>query len=203
MLAAIVVGILLSISAGVRMTIPLLAVNLLAFEHVIALPHDLAWLGTQTTLILLSAAFVVETIVHFIPAAGTALKAAATPLAFVAGTLLMAVPLGDKNPLFQWILAGAVGGGAATLTHLGTTGVRAATGPFNLASGGMFGVGWNMVELAASVAFIFLSYICVAAGWVVAVAILAMLGIAACVLTWKTLRRFRGRELMTQDEALP
>jgi hypothetical protein len=101
-IAAVLVGLLLSLSAGVRMTLPLLAVNLLAFYKVIALPKDMTWLGTEPTLIILSVAAVTETLVHFIPAAGTGLKAVATPLAFVAGTLLMAVPLGDHNPLYRW-----------------------------------------------------------------------------------------------------
>ena len=93
-IAAVIVGLLLSLSAGVRMTLPLLAVNLLAFYHEITLPDNLAWLGTQPTLIILSVACAAETVIHFIPAAGTWIKAMATPLAFVAGTLLMAVPLG-------------------------------------------------------------------------------------------------------------
>lgn len=193
-LVAVLVGILLSISAGVRITIPLLAVNLLAFKHVIVLPHDMAWLGTHSTLILLSVAFAAETIVHFIPAAGTMIKAAATPLAFVAGTLLMAVPLGDKNPIFQWVLAGAVGGGFATLTHLGTTGARAATGPANLASGGMFGLGWNVVELLVSTAFILLGALCVKAGWVVCLLVLLVIAIVAVLLVaslWRRLSRWR------------
>jgi hypothetical protein len=191
LLAAILVGILLSISAGVRITIPLLALNILSHEHAIQLPANMAWMGTQTTLILLSAAFVVETAVHFIPAAGTALKAAATPLAFVAGTLLMAVPLGDKNPLFQWILAGSVGGGVATLTHLGFTGLRTATGPLNLASGGIFGLGWNLLELLGSLFFIVLSGICVMAGWLVGGLILLVLGGLACLVMWKAMRQWR------------
>ena len=130
--------------------LPLLGVNLLAFYHEIALPENMAWLGTEPTLIVLSVAFVAETVVHFVPAAGTYLKAMATPLAFVAGTLLMAVPLGDHNPLYQWTLAAAVGGGAATLTHLGVTGARAMTAPANVASLGLFGIFWNIGEFVVS-----------------------------------------------------
>jgi len=189
-LAAVIVGLLLSLSAGVRITVPLLAVNLLAFEHVITLPSNLAWLGTEPTLIILSVACAMETIVHFIPAAGTMVKAAATPLAFVAGTLLMAVPLGDKNPLYQWVLAGMVGGGAATITHLGSTGLRALGGPANLVSGGMFGVGWNLLELFASVVFIALSGICVMAGWVFGVSVLVVLGIVVAAVLWKSFQRW-------------
>jgi len=181
LLVALLVGVLLSISAGVRMTIPLLVVSALAYEHVVTLPSNLAWMGGEFTMILLAAAFVVETVVHFIPAAGTALRVAATPLAFVAGTLLMAIPLGDRNPLVDWIIAGCVGGGAAALTHLGTTGARAATGPANLASGGTFGIFWNIIELAASAAFLGLSALCVKAGWPVCVAVLILLVVAAAL----------------------
>jgi hypothetical protein len=175
-IAAVIVGLLLSLSAGVRMTLPLLAVNLLAFYHEITLPENMAWLGTQPTLIILSVACAAETIVHFIPAAGTYLKAMATPLAFVAGTLLMAVPLGDKNPLYQWTLAAVVGGGAATLTHLGVTGARAMTAPANVASLGIFGIVWNIGEFLLSILLAALGGICVLAGWIVGVVILFAIG---------------------------
>jgi hypothetical protein len=177
-IAAVIVGLLLSVSAGFRIMLPLLAVNLLAFEHVISLPQNLAWLATEPTLIILSVGAVTETLVHFIPAAGTWLKAMATPLAFVAGTLLMAVPLGDKNPLYQWTLAAVIGGGAATLTHLGVTGARALTSPVNVASLGTFGIIWNIGEFLGSILLAALSGLCVLAGWVVgAIVLVAMAGL--------------------------
>ena len=195
LIVAVLVGFLLSLSAGVRITIPLLVVAVLAFQHVVRLPQNLAWLGTQSSLILLSAAFVVETVVHFIPAAGTFLKAVATPLAFVAGTLLMAIPLGDRNPLYQWILAGAIGGGTATLMHLGSTGLRTATGPLNFASAGAFGVGWNFVELLVSVFFLFIGWISLVAGWIAGMAILLLAAVLGGVLIWNLIHRWsRWRE---------
>ena len=180
-IAAVIVGLLLSLSAGVRTTLPLLAVNLLAFYHEITLPENMAWLGTQPTLIILSVACAAETIVHFIPVAGTWLKAMATPLAFVAGTLLMAVPLGDHNPLYQWTLAAALGGGAATLTHLGVTGARVMTAPANVASLGIFGIIWNIGELVGSLFLAALGGICVLAGWIVGVVVLLVLGALALI----------------------
>lgn len=174
-IAAVIVGLLLSFSAGVRITLPLLAVNLLAFFHEITLPENVAWLGTEPTLIILSVACAAETVVHFIPAAGTWIKAMATPLAFVAGTLLMAVPLGDKNPLYQWTLAAVVGGGAATLTHLGVTGMRAMTAPANAASLGIFGLVWNVGEFILSILLAMLSGLCVVAGWMVGAVVLVAL----------------------------
>ena len=192
-IAAVIVGLLLSLSAGVRMTLPLLAVNLLAFYREITLPDNMAWLGTQPTLIILSVACAAETVIHFVPAAGTWIKAMATPLAFVAGTLLMAVPLGDKNPLYQWTLAAVVGGGAATLTHLGVTGVRAMTAPANVATVGIFGLLWNIGELLVSILLAALGGICVFAGWIAGAAILLLIAAIALIVLVKGLDRWTKR----------
>jgi len=189
-IAAVIVGLLLSLSAGVRTTLPLLAVNLLAFYHEITLPENLAWLGTQPTLIILSVACAAETVVHFIPAAATWIKAMATPLAFVAGTLLMAVPLGDHNPLYQWTLAAVLGGGAATLTHLGVTGARAMTAPANVASLGIFGIIWNIGEFLVSLLLAALSGLCVFVGWIVGAVILFALAALVLIAMVKGLNRW-------------
>ena len=197
-IAAVIVGLLLSLSAGVRITLPLLAVNLLAFYRVVALPETMAWLGTQPTLIILSVACAAETIVHFIPAAGTWIKAMATPLAFVAGTLLMAVPLGDHNPLYQWTLAAVLGGGAATLTHLGVTGARAVTAPANVGSMGVFGIIWNIGEFLVSLLLAALGGICVLAGWIVgAVILFALLTLALIALARGLGRWTKARPAMS------
>ena len=190
-IAAVIVGLLLSLSAGVRVTLPLLAVNLLAFYHEITLPENMAWLGTEPTLIVLSVAFAAETLIHFVPAAGTYLKAMATPLAFVAGTLLMAVPLGDKNPLYQWTLAAAIGGGAATLTHLGVTGARALSAPANVASLGLFGLVWNFGELFGSLLLAAVSGLCVIAGWVIGAVVLVVMTVVLIYIAVQGIMRFR------------
>ena len=195
-LVAVIVGLLLSLSAGVRMTLPLLAVNLLAFNQVITLPGNMAWLGTEPTVVILSVAFVVETVVHFVPAAGTALKAASTPLAFVAGTLLMAVPLSDQNPLYQWTLAMVVGGNAAMFMHLGVTGARAMTAPANAASLGLFGLVWNTGEFLLSVVLAALGGVCVLAGWIAgAVILLAFFTLVAIALA----KAWKRRPVMVRD----
>ena len=190
-IAAVIVGLLLSLSAGVRVTLPLLAVNLLAFYHLIALPQNLAWLGTEPTLIILSVACAAETLIHFIPAAGTWIKAMATPLAFVAGTLLMAVPLGDKNPLYQWTLAAVIGGGTATLAHIGVTGARALTAPANVASLGLFGIVWNIGEFLGSLLLAALGGLCVFAGWIVGAMALLGMGVLLLYIAGQGIVRFR------------
>ena len=189
-IAAVIIGLLLSVSAGFRIMLPLLGVNLLAFYHEITLPENMAWLGSEPTLIILSVACVAETVIHFIPAAGTTIKAMATPLAFVAGTLLMAVPLGDHNPLYQWVMAAAVGCGAATLTLLGVTSARAMTAPANVASLGVFGIFWNIGELVISMALAAIGGIFVFAGWIAGAAVLLVLLVLGLVLLVKGINRW-------------
>lgn len=189
-IAAIIVGLLLSVSAGFRTTLPLLAVSLLAHYHEIMLPQNVAWLGSDPTLIILSVGCAVETVVHFIPAVGTYIKAMATPLAFVAGTLLMAVPLGHQSPLYQWTLAATIGGGAATLTHLGVTGARTMSAPANVASLGGFGIVWNLGELFFSILFAVVGWLCVFVGWVAGAAVLLGLMAVAVLLAVKVLGHF-------------
>jgi hypothetical protein len=185
-IAMVLVGVLFSLSAGVRITLPLLALNELAAHQVIALPANLAWLGSTSTLILLGVAFIAETLVHFVPLVGTGVKAASTPLAFVAGTLLMAVPLDHQNPLVQWALAGVVGGGLATFTHLGLTGARTISAPANVATGGALGAFWNVGEIAVAAGLALLGYLCLHVSWIFGVVMLAvvlacMVGCAALV----------------------
>ncbi len=178
-IAMVLVGLLFSLSAGVRITLPLLALNELAAHQVITLPANLAWLGSTSTLILLGVAFIAETLVHFVPVVGTGVKAASTPLAFVAGTLLMAVPLDHQSPLIQWALAGVVGGGLATFTHLGLTGARTISAPANVATGGTLGAVWNVGEIVIALALTLLGYLCLHLSWVGGVIVLA--GVLACM----------------------
>jgi hypothetical protein len=203
-IAAVMVGLLLSLSAGIRLTVPLLAVSALAFKHIVILPHDVAWLGTERTFIILCVACAAETLVHFVPVIGTWIKAASTPLAFAAGTLLMAVPLGDRDPLLQWVLAGFLGGGMATLAHLGLTGVRAATGPANVASAGAFGAGWNILEPLVSLLFTVLGGVFLFVGTLAGLAVLIVLGGMLAVAAWRLWRRWREWTARPgQEDALP
>jgi hypothetical protein len=196
-IAMVLLGLLFSLSAGVRITLPLLALNQLAAHGVIALPHNLAWLGSTPTLILLGVAFVAETLVHFVPVVGTGVKAASTPLAFVVGTLLMAVPLDDQTPLVQWTLAGIVGGGLATFTHLGITGARTVSAPANVATGGLLGAVLNVGEIGVAALLALLGYACLHIPWYAGVSllviVLGMFGLCALVIVkgWRRLTRLQ------------
>ena len=197
-IAMVLVGLLFSLSAGVRITLPLLALNLLAGSHVITLPSNLAWMDNTPTLILLGVACVAETLVHFVPVVGTSVKAVSTPLAFTAGTLLMAVPLSEQTPIVQWTLAGMIGGGLATMTHLGLTGARAVSAPANLATGGVFGAVWNVGEIGAALGLTLLGYLCLHVSWVYGVGVLAVVlalmagGLMLMVKGWRRMTRMQA-----------
>ena len=193
----VLVGLLFSLSAGVRITLPLLALNQLAANHILTLPSNLVWMGSTPTLILLGVACVAETLVHFVPVVGTSVKAVSTPLAFVSGTLLMAVPLSEQTPIVQWTLAGLVGGGLATFTHLGVTGARTVSAPANVASGGAFGIVWNFGEIFCALGLALLGYLCLHVSWIFGVALLivvfAMLAVMAAIAFkgWRRLTRMQ------------
>ena len=182
--------------AGVAVS--LLAVAVLAHGHVVTLPQNVAWLSSDPTLIILCVAFAVETLIHFIPAVGTHLKAVATPLSYAAGTLLMGASLGDHNPLYQWTMAATVGGGVASLTNLGLTGARTVAAPANIASLGVLGIFWNLAEMAVSLGLAALGGVCVFFGWIFGAFVL----LAVCTLAVVAIMKGIARTGQTQQPAM-
>ena len=71
------------------------------------------------------AAAAVEITAYYVPGLDHLLDLVMTPLALVAGVVLMAVPLGDLPPLLRWSVALIAGGGAAGITQAASTLVRA------------------------------------------------------------------------------
>lgn len=190
----IIVGLLLSLSAGVRMTLPLLGMCLLAQLNIVHLPENMDWLASDASLIILVIAAIAETVIHFIPAAGTALKAAVTPLAFMAGTLLMAVPLEGHNPLHQWAFAAVVGGSSAALMHLSVVGSRVIAAPANMASLGILSIVWNAGEMLFSIALAVLAMICSVEGWVIGAVSLFAIGTFMLIVLTKIMLARHERE---------
>lgn len=114
---SILVGLLLAISlsaaSGFRVFLPLLALSIAGdFGH-LPLPDDLGWVGTDNALIMFAIATVLEIIGYYIPWFDHVMDLGATPLAMLAGTIVTATAASDLNPLVQWTLAIAAGGGTA------------------------------------------------------------------------------------------
>lgn len=127
LLLALLLGFGLSAAAGLRVFVPLLIAGLAARFGEIQLAAGFEWLSSMPVLIGLGLAALLEILAYQIPWVDNLLDTIATPLASLAGVLLMASVLLDLDPAWRWGLAIIAGGGLAGLVQTGTTGLRLAS----------------------------------------------------------------------------
>ncbi|MEO0408455.1 MAG: DUF4126 domain-containing protein [Cyanobacteria bacterium P01_A01_bin.135] len=113
LLESIGLGLGLGVAAGFRVVVPFWALSVAAVFGHLPLNENMQWLDSQTALIGLSLALVVELLVYSVPWLDNAVDTVALPLAAVAGTLLMGLATNQLDPFAQWGLAIVAGGGAA------------------------------------------------------------------------------------------
>lgn len=116
-LLAAALGIALAAATGFRVFLPWLAVALAARFGWYDLAPAFAWMVAWPVIAMLAVATLAEIAAYYVPGIDHTLDALAAPLALVAGTLVMAVPLWDLPPVLKWSAAIIAGGGAAGLTH--------------------------------------------------------------------------------------
>lgn len=121
---AVLVGIGLSAACGFRIFVPLLGVSIAALAGHLPLSPEFAWLGTWPALIALAVATALEVGAYSVPFIDHLMDVIATPVAIVAGTLLMASLLGETSPFLKWSLAVIAGGGAAGIVQAGSVALR-------------------------------------------------------------------------------
>jgi Domain of unknown function (DUF4126) len=122
---SVVLGVGLAAATGFRLFLPMLIASAAAYTGHLSLDPGFAWLATPTALTMLGVAAVIEVVAYYIPGIDNLLDAAATPAAFVAGTVLSAAVITDMPPLVKWTAAVIAGGGIAGLTQAGTAMLRA------------------------------------------------------------------------------
>ncbi|MDO1500783.1 DUF4126 domain-containing protein [Winogradskyella maritima] len=110
---SIFLGIGLAASVGFRVFLPLFALSLAAYFDVWQLNDSWQWIGSQSALIVLGVATIVEIFGYYIPLIDNALDTIAIPLATVAGTAVMVSTVADLSPVVTWALAIIAGGGTA------------------------------------------------------------------------------------------
>jgi uncharacterized membrane protein len=113
MLESLGLGLGLGIAAGFRVVVPFWVLSVAAFFGHLPLTENLQWLGSETALIGLSIALVIELLAYSLPWLDNAVDAVALPIAAIAGTVLMALATNQLDPFAQWSLAIIAGGGAA------------------------------------------------------------------------------------------
>jgi hypothetical protein len=135
LLLSLIVGIILSVTAGFRLFVPLLVLSGTSLAGWVELSDSFAWIGTYPALAALLIATIVEVAAYFIPYIDNLLGAAATPISVLAGALITASVMVEMHPMLTWTLAVVLGGGAAlggsavsNVVHAGSTAATGGTG---------------------------------------------------------------------------
>jgi hypothetical protein len=121
---SILIGIGLAASVGFRVFVPLFALSLAAHFHIIPLNENWIWIGSNTALLTLGIATLVEIVAYMIPWLDHLLDLITVPLATIAGTAVMVSTLANLDPTLTWALAIIAGGGTATAIKTGTSATR-------------------------------------------------------------------------------
>lgn len=125
-LASVCLGISLSASCGFRIFTPLLAVSVAGLNNWINLPADVQWMAGWPAIICYSTASIIEIGAYYITFLDNILDTIATPIAFIAGTLLASslIPLPQDQPLIRWGIGLLAGGAPAGAIQMGTSLLR-------------------------------------------------------------------------------
>ena len=120
LITAVAIGIGLAASAGFRVFVPMLVAAIAAKAGILPLNESFQWLSSWTSIAILGTATIVEILAYYIPVVDNILDTVATPLAVVAGTLLLTSVLPIDSELMKWITGAAVGGGSAAVVQSGS-----------------------------------------------------------------------------------
>jgi len=112
-LIAIAIGIGLSASCGFRVFIPMLVASIAAKAGIFPLNEGFQWLGSWSAIFCFGTAAIFEIFAYYIPFVDNLLDAITTPLAIVAGTLMLTSVIPIDNDLLKWTTGFIAGGGAA------------------------------------------------------------------------------------------
>jgi hypothetical protein len=124
---SIFLGIGLASASGFRVFLPLFALSLASYFKVWELNESWLWIGSIPALVTLGIATFAEIFAYYIPFVDNLLDTIATPLAAIAGTVVMASTVVDISPMMTWALALIAGGGTATAMQGMTTVTRLAS----------------------------------------------------------------------------
>jgi Domain of unknown function (DUF4126) len=124
---SICLGMGLASASGFRVFLPVFALSLASYFNVIPLNESWAWIGGLPALISFGVAMVFEIFGYYIPFIDNLLDTIATPLAAIAGFVVMSSTMADISPTMTTILAIIAGSGSATAFQGLTTTTRLAS----------------------------------------------------------------------------
>ncbi len=193
----IFLGLGLSAACGFRIFVPLLVMSIAARSGHLELAEDLQWIGSEVALMVFAVATFFEVSAYYVPWVDNLLDVVATPVAVVAGILVMSAAIGDigeVSPVLRWTLAAILGGGAAGITQ-GTTDV------LRLASSATTGgLGNPLLATGENITSLVLAVVAVLAPWL---AVLLM-GLLVYWLGKRVVKLwFRRREVNSPPQGCP
>ena len=124
---SVLIGIGLAASVGFRIFVPLFALSVATYYNIIPLNENWEWVGSNTAMLTLGIATIVEIAAYLIPWLDNLLDTIAIPLAAIAGTAVMVSTVADLSPAITWALAIIAGGGTATAVKASTSTTRLAS----------------------------------------------------------------------------
>ena len=156
---AIALGIGLSASAGFRVFIPMLVASIAAHTGLLPVNEGFQWLASWPAMICFGTATCVEILAYYIPFIDNLLDTITTPLAIVAGTLLLTAVLPVDSGMLKWITGFILGGGSAAaiqsgsvITRLASTKLTAGAGNHAVATGeNAVAVGTSLLSLVVPI----------------------------------------------------
>lgn len=186
-ITAVALGIGLSASTGFRVFVPLFVASVAAHFQIITLSDSFGWLASWPAMISFGVATGVEVLAYYIPFIDNLLDAITTPLAVIAGTLLMTAVLPLDDSLQKWILGFIVGGGAAVTMQSGSVISRLTSSKFTAGTANpVVSTGENIVAFGASVTALFIPLFVAIIFILIAIVIFTQLG------KWKKRKKGEG-----------
>ncbi len=134
LLLALCMGIALSAACGFRVFVPLLIAGLAVRFAGVHVADSLAWAGSDAALVCLGIATLLEITAYYVPYVDNLLDMVCTPLALIAGMVVMSGMLGDLPAYLQWGIGIVGGAGSAGVVQAGSVLLR------GLSTGGTGGI---------------------------------------------------------------
>ena len=168
-LLTILMGIGLSAASGFRIFIPFLVISIASLTGNLTLVDSFSWIGTYPALITFGMATVLEIAGYYIPWVDNILDTIASPVAVIAGIILMASVVTGISPLMKWTLAIIAGGGVAGIIQA-LTGVTRITS--SITTGGLGNPGVSTVESGSSLTLSAMAIFIPVIGGIIVIALL-------------------------------
>ncbi|HZW38013.1 MAG TPA: DUF4126 domain-containing protein [Ignavibacteriaceae bacterium] len=144
----IFMGLGLSAAAGFRIFVPFLIISIASLTGYLNLSESFSWIGTIPALVTFSIATCLEIAAYYIPWVDNMLDTIASPIAVVAGMILMASVITGMSPLLKWSLA-IIAGGGISATIQGLTGTSRAAS--SVTTGGLGNPVLSTVEIGGAI----------------------------------------------------